>query len=338
MDFASSEPPKITLKQPRLLRDSNDPNIRRYKHLKLSGRDLLDPPDLLFELTKLEFLDLSPERVTSLHFKLTEVPRQLSRLQNLTVLCLGTNELKEIPAELCGLAKLETLILSNNLLTTLPKEFRQLQRLQSLHLANNFFEEIPRTVFYLKNLEFLDASDNKISRLPRDVGNLVKLRTLLLYLNLLTTLPEELGNCLNLRTVWLGMNSLIGIPRSFGRLEYLDWAEQPMSSNLDGNPLETPPIEICRDGPQAIATFFEENPDAVTYTTGFQAKEDEKELQRAHSDDEAATATSSSGDLGSSGTWSLGSTQSYPGAVAAGKRAKADGGRQPATIGHNNKP
>ncbi|XP_022107131.1 leucine-rich repeat protein soc-2-like [Acanthaster planci] len=333
MDYAFTDPSKITPKQPRLLRESNDPNIRRYKHLKLSGRDLLDPPDILFELTKLEFLDLSPERETSLHFKLMEVPRQLSRLQNLTVLCLGTNELKEIPAELCGLAKLERLVLSNNLLTHLPKEFRQLQRLQSLHLANNFFEEIPRTVFFLKNLEFLDASDNKISRLPRDVGNLVKLHTLLLYLNLLTTLPEELGNCVNLRTLWLGMNRLVSLPRSFGRLNFLDWAEQPISSNLGGNPLETPPIEICQEGPRAIAEFFDENPGAVTYTTGFKVKEDEKEMERAHTDDEVL-ALSSSGDLGSSGTWSLGSTQSFPGAVSVDKRARAGGGRVGATLGH----
>ena len=313
-------PPTIPSKpQPRLLRDNIDPSIRKYKQLKVSGPDLADPPDILFELKKLEFLDLSPERETCLHFKLMEVPRRIAKLENLTVLCLGTNELTEIPVELCGLVKLERLILSNNLLTTLPKEFRQLQRLKSLHLANNYFDEIPRTVFFLKSLEFLDVSDNKICRLPRDVGNLVKLHTLLLFFNLLTTLPEELGNCLNLHTVWLGMNSLISLPRCFGRLEHLDWVEQPLSSNLDGNPLETPPIGICRQGSKAIANFFEKNPEAVAYTTGFNVTEDEKEFERAHSDDESPSM--SSADLNSSGAWSVGSSKSFPGAVPAVKPA-----------------
>ncbi|XP_033645276.1 leucine-rich repeat-containing protein 1-like [Asterias rubens] len=329
-------PTVATKPPPRLLRDNVDPSIRKYKQLKVSGPDLADPPDILFELKKLKFLDLSPERETCLHFKLMKVPRRIASLENLTFLCLGTNELTEIPVELCGLVKLERLILSNNLLITLPKEFRQLQRLQSLHLANNYFEEIPRTVFFLKNLEFLDASDNKISRIPRDVGNLVKLHTLLLYFNLLSTLPEELGNCLNLHTVWLGMNSLLSLPRCFGGLKHLDWADQPLSSNLDGNPLETPPIEVCLQGPDAIADFFETNPRAVAYTTGFTAEEDKKDCERAHSDDEAPTAFTamSPADLNSSGSWSVESSQSFPGA---GRRAADRGFGGPIAVIHHRK-
>ncbi|XP_072170144.1 uncharacterized protein [Diadema setosum] len=227
------------------------------KRLKLGGRELEDLPRELFELTDLEYLALSPDRKSCLFFRLHSVPRDIQRLVNLRVLCLDTNELTELHASVCQLVQLERLVLSNNLLTTLPSDFRELQQLKSLHLANNYYEEIPEAVFDLKQLEFIDVSDNKILKVSDRIGELSNLEALLMLYNLLEELPESIGKCSNLRNLWLGMNRLTTLPRGIGRLLKLDWAEHSHSSNLDGNPLVYPPIEVCRRGPSSIERYYE---------------------------------------------------------------------------------
>ena len=237
------------------LRIDHDPTYG-FKRLKVGGRELEDLPRELFEITDLEFLVLSPDRKSSLFFRLTSVPREISRLANLKVLCVDTNELTDLHPSVCQLECLERLVLSNNHLVTLPGELAHLKRLKSLHLANNHFEDIPEAVFSLDQLEFLDASDNKLSRLSHRIGELAKLEALLLLFNVLEDLPESLGECSNLRNMWLGMNRLTCIPRGVGRLRHLDWAEHTHSSNLEGNPLVCPPIEVCRGGPGTIEEYY----------------------------------------------------------------------------------
>ncbi|XP_077991811.1 uncharacterized protein LOC144446019 [Glandiceps talaboti] len=240
------------------LRIDYDP-LHKGKRMKLRGRELTEMPMAIFTFTELEVLDLSPERESCLNFRLLEVPPQISRLVNLRVLCLDTNELTEIPTEVCYLRKLERLALSNNLLTTLPNEFTQLQNLKSLHMANNYFDTIPLEVCNLENIEFLDLSDNKIVSIPEEIGFLTQLVSLNLVYNSLERLPDGLCKCTRLRSLWLGKNKLHSLPRNFGYLAQLDWAESFSSSNLEGNPLEHPPIEVARRGADDIANYFQLN-------------------------------------------------------------------------------
>ncbi|XP_033125780.1 leucine-rich repeat-containing protein 1-like isoform X2 [Anneissia japonica] len=251
------------------LRLDRDP-IFNLKRLKLSGKELNDVPDELFDMIKIEFLDLSPERESCLHWRLPEVPCRINQLVNLRVLCLDTNELVFIPPEVGELHNLERLTLSNNLLTDLPSSIQNLQRLKSLHMANNFFEEIPREVFKLKRLEFLDASDNNISVIQEDIGLLVSLETLLLLYNSIKHIPDSLCNCTMLRNVWLGVNKLQSLPRNFGNLKRLDWAEYPHSANIEGNKLISPPIEVCRRGAAAIEEYFRNTEDMPEENDGMQ--------------------------------------------------------------------
>ncbi|XP_071964809.1 uncharacterized protein [Antedon mediterranea] len=237
------------------LRLDRDP-IFNLKRLKLSGRELCDIPNETFTMVKIEFLDLSPERESCLHWRLPEVPPQINKLVNLRILCVDTNELICIPQEVGELYNLERLSISNNLLTDLPPSIQNLQQLQSLHMANNYFEEIPREVFKLKKLEFLDASDNNLVVIQEDIGLLVKLETLLLLYNSIQELPDSICNCTMLRNVWLGANQLRSLPRNFGNLKRLDWVDYPHSSNIEGNQLISPPIEVCRRGAAVIEEYF----------------------------------------------------------------------------------
>lgn len=241
------------------LRIFKDP-VFQLKCLKISGRELTEPPPELFELRQLEYLALSPERESGINFRLLKVPKNIGELSQLRILSLDTNELSDLPEEIGKLKNLERLALSNNLLTTLPSTFSDLQNMKHLHLANNYFKIIPPCVYSMLNLEFLDASDNKIVRLSEDIGALVGMETLLLLYNLLETVPESLSKCVNLRHLWLGNNRLRCLPSNFGELTKLDWEFHANSANIDGNPLlRRPPVDVCRQGPDAIRDYFRGN-------------------------------------------------------------------------------
>ncbi|XP_072324365.1 uncharacterized protein [Scyliorhinus torazame] len=226
------------------------------KKLKLRGKELLSIPLEIFELGELQALEMSPERESCLHYRMSRLPRAIGQLANLTVLRLDTNDLRELPPELGALHRLEVLSLSNNQLSRLPAQAEGLQRLHSLHLANNHFEELPAQVCQLRRLSFLDASDNKIKSIPADIGNLELLETLLLYFNALESLPDSICSLGSLCTLWLGKNQLRSLPSRFGQLANLEWGRSYCSSNFEDNPLESPPPEICRGGPEEISRYF----------------------------------------------------------------------------------
>ncbi|XP_039257979.2 uncharacterized protein LOC120334536 [Styela clava] len=234
--------------------------------LSLRGTELQNPPKDLFEMTDLESLSMSPERESCLEFKLTEVPKEIKNLNNLRQLVLDTNELREIPNEISDLNQLETLTLSNNRLAELPGGFAKLSSLRSLHLANNRFAEFPNEICGLVSLSFLDLSDNSIREIPDEFDWLSStLQTLLLYINDLQRLPESFGNLTELTTLWLGKNRLESLPKSFGKLVNLDWSDFPSSSNIDENPLKSPPLWVCQRGVSAIRDYFSGNkPEKIT--------------------------------------------------------------------------
>lgn len=77
--------------------------------------------------------------------KLTTLPAELFKLDNLTALSLRANQLHELPPGIGNLTKLKELNLSQNGLRYLPYEILDLlsktARLQSLHLHPNIFHE-----------------------------------------------------------------------------------------------------------------------------------------------------------------------------------------------------
>jgi len=128
------------------------------------------------------------------------------------------------------------------------------------------FERFPDALRELASLRFLDLSDNSMYELPDSVSNLRSLECLLLAFNLLKRLPDSICYLANLRQLWLGNNRLRSLPRRFGQLRNLDWGRHTSSSVIDGNPMERPPIDVCRRGVDAIAKYFGSETDG--YTTG----------------------------------------------------------------------
>nr|XP_013816914.1 PREDICTED: leucine-rich repeat and IQ domain-containing protein 4-like [Apteryx mantelli mantelli] len=240
----------------------HDPKHEGKKKLKISGRELASVPTQLFGMDQLQVLEMSPERQSCLRYRMELLPREISRLKNLTLLYMDSNNLKKIPAEIGTLSHLERLTLSNNSLSSLPPEIGALQRLRSLHLANNSLTELPAPLCQLRSLTFLDLSDNRIGTIPPGIRHLEKLETLLLLFNSLGNLPGDVCVLRNLHTLWLGNNHLRSLPANFGDLVNLDWGYNYCSCNFEGNPLESPPPEVCSRGPEQIRDYFSSFHDA----------------------------------------------------------------------------
>ncbi|XP_074757228.1 uncharacterized protein LOC141958280 [Athene noctua] len=234
----------------------HDPKYEGKKKLKISGRELSSVPTQVFSLDQLQVLEMSPERESCLGYRMELLPQEISCLRNLTCLYVDSNNLKKVPSEIGTLSQLERLTLSNNSLSSLPPEIGALQRLRSLHLANNSLTELPAPLCQLRSLTFLDVSDNRIGTIPSSIRHLEKLETLLLLFNSLKSLPEDVCLLRNLHTLWLGNNLLRSLPTTFGELVNLDWGYNYCSCNFEGNPLESPPPDVCSRGPEEIRRYF----------------------------------------------------------------------------------
>ena len=89
---------------------------------------------------------------------LTELPKEIGNLINLTDLFLGSN-LTELPKEIGNLTNLTNLFLGDNL-TELPKEIGNLTTLRGLYVFGCDFTELPKEIVNLTNLTELNLSTN----------------------------------------------------------------------------------------------------------------------------------------------------------------------------------
>jgi Leucine-rich repeat (LRR) protein len=238
-----------------------DENFPNGKKLAIRGKDLKSIDQDIFKidllLTKLE---LSPDYQSCLNYKLETVPRAIGNLAHLRELKLDTNELSSVPDELCKLINLERLSLSNNLLKSLPSSLKNLRMLKSLHLSSNFFTEMPSFIFSLDNLSYLDFTSNKLTKLDKNLIKLKKtLRFLSVYDNQIESIDPWIENMKNLDQFWFGRNKIRVIPVELTRIKNLDWQANYISITLDSNPIEKPPISVCRNGFQAIQNWYREN-------------------------------------------------------------------------------
>ena len=182
---------------------------------------------------------------------LTELPREIGQLSNLTELFLSDNQLTELPKEIGQLSNLTKLYLMYNQLTELPKEIGQLSNLTKLYLQINQLTELPKEIGQLSNLTSLDLSYNQLTELPREIGQLSNLAGLSLSGNELTELPKEIGQLSNLTELSLYNNQLTELPKEVGQLSNLT------TLDLRGNQLPIPPEIIGRaDSPAEIINYY----------------------------------------------------------------------------------
>ncbi len=217
-------------------------------------RGLTELPKEIAQLKNLSRLYLS-------YNQLSELPKEIALLRNLSRLDLSSNQLTRLPGEIAQLRNLTELYLSSNQLSELPEEFSQLKNLSILDLSSNKFSEMPLQIVRLKNLSRLDMSSNTMSSIPSEIAHLENLTELNLSSNYIHDLPPEIDRLLYLSRFYLNFNKLTKLPSGItglGNLSILDLSTNKISKlpeeiarlgnltvlYLDSNELTTLPKEI----------------------------------------------------------------------------------------------
>ncbi|XP_060775857.1 leucine-rich repeat-containing protein 40 isoform X2 [Neoarius graeffei] len=182
-------------------------NVHAIKTLKtLDYSEKQEPfiPDDVFDA-------VSNSHVTNVNFsknQLTAVPPRIVELRDtLADINLGFNKLSSVPLEFSKLQQLVHIDLRNNLLTSLPVELEALTKLRSIILSFNKFKSFPDVLYSILTLETILISNNQVGAIdPVRLKLLDRLSTLDLQNNDIMQVPPELGNCTSLRALMLDGN------------------------------------------------------------------------------------------------------------------------------------
>ncbi len=177
---------------------------------------------------------------------LTELPKELLELKNLTVLDLYHNELTDV-SYIKELKKLIKLDLRRNKLTDVSY-IKELKSLTTLYLANNKLTDV-NYIKELKNLTTLDLKGNNLTDVSY-IKELNNLSYIVLSFNNLTNVScmKELKNLTSLN---LSGNKLTDV-------SFLKDLSNDLYYNININPITTPPLEIVNKGIKAVKEYFAE--------------------------------------------------------------------------------
>jgi Sec-independent protein translocase protein TatA len=103
--------------------------------------------------------------------QITELPREIGRLQKLETLHVAGTHISKLPTEIGKLKHLETLDVSRTEVMELPTCIEKLQSLKTLNVSGTKVRELPVEIRKLKHLRNLDMRYTKVRVLPWDVQN-----------------------------------------------------------------------------------------------------------------------------------------------------------------------
>jgi len=202
---------------------------------------------------------------------LTHIPRALEALENLRTLSLGGNDLGEIPVAVSRMKRLTTLSLNETGVKEFPEWLFDLEELQYVRLDGNKIEHVPDSISRLRKLEWLHLDGNRLTALPGMFTQLENLRYLWLDGNPLRQIPppvfELQSLCgLGLDGAYYGpigrrerrVGAIKEIPSEILQLENLE------KLDVRGQPIETPPPEVVKEGVEAIKNYWRQQIEAGT--------------------------------------------------------------------------
>ncbi|CAF0824220.1 unnamed protein product [Brachionus calyciflorus] len=259
--------------------------LQRLRWIRMNHTGITQLPDDMKHLAKLEQLHC-------VHNKLNSLNKDIVTLNCLRVLNLRDNEIRSenVPNDLNKLEDLTVLDLSFNDLTEVPQNLEEAKTILVLNLGHNRITSVPNYLFKnLTDLVFLDLSSNKLESIPPQLRRLVHLKTLILNDNpllhaqlrqlpslnsletlhlkntqrTLTNIPQGLDNLPNLKEVDLSSNGLSIIPDTIYKiktLRRLDFSDNNLTEvsnmigdldelvtlNLSRNKLMSLPSAICK--------------------------------------------------------------------------------------------
>ncbi|UXE59960.1 MAG: leucine-rich repeat domain-containing protein [Woronichinia naegeliana WA131] len=184
------------------------------KELNLAAQGLTEIPREVFQLQNLTTLSLYNNQIV-------EIPDAITQLQNLIRLNFSNNQIVEISDAIAQLQRLKVLYLHNNQIVKIPDVIFQLQRLKVLYLHNNQIVEIPNVIFQLQCLKVLYLSRNQIVEIPDAIAQLQNLTSLYLFRNQIVEIPDAIAQLQNLTILNLHNNQIVEIPDAIAQLQNL---------------------------------------------------------------------------------------------------------------------
>ena len=144
------------------------------QEISYDGIKFTDINEAMKDPEKVEFLDLSKQ-------KLKSIPEEVFELPNLQYLVLRKNKITEISNRIGELKKLRVFDISRNKLEVLPPEIGQCIELRTLILNQNMIHTICPEIGDLSNLQVLDLWGNEVAKFPFEIS---KIQESLRYLDL----------------------------------------------------------------------------------------------------------------------------------------------------------
>ncbi|XP_013393633.1 malignant fibrous histiocytoma-amplified sequence 1 homolog [Lingula anatina] len=184
----------------------------------------------------------------------------LDMVSQCTVLELADNSISQIPSSIDRCINVKKINLTGNKLIFLPWSFYKLKNLTHLNLSLNNFRELPASVCALPHIEVLNLRGNNLRTLPPDF----RVETMLKRLNLEKILgfmhhaedrvsgrPSDVSNMTSLKSLDVSTNAITHLPYQLASLTLHDL-------NVTGNPMQQPPMSVCKEGKEAIFRYLTE--------------------------------------------------------------------------------
>jgi Leucine-rich repeat (LRR) protein len=233
-----------------------------WQTLDLSRRELTEIPKEIYKLKNLTQLNLSSNQIS-------EIPDTIPELKNLKILVLDYNQISEIPDAIAELKNLTTLDLSSNQISAISDTITELKNLTNLILRRNQISEIPDAIAELKNLTSLILGQNRISEIPDAISELKNLTKLDLSLNQISEIPDAIAELKNLTQLNLCLNQISEISHAISELKNLTTLDLSFNQiseipeeilqlkkledlDLAKNPIKNDPMKLVQHGIYAI--------------------------------------------------------------------------------------
>jgi Leucine-rich repeat (LRR) protein/signal recognition particle receptor subunit beta len=227
----------------------------QLQSLDLSDNQITDI-SFLSGLTQLQSLDLSDNQITDISF--------LSGLTQLQSLYLSNNQITDI-SFLSGMTQLQSLYLRNNQITDISF-LSGMTQLQSLDLSNNQITDISFLSGFTQ-LQSLDLRDNQITDISF-LSGLTQLQSLYLRNNQITDI-SFLSGLTQLQSLYLRNNQITDISFLLPLIELnkmqLSLNEYGGGISLYDNPIQNPPLEIIKQGTEAVLNYFKQIKEQGTF-------------------------------------------------------------------------
>ncbi|MCR4032655.1 MULTISPECIES: leucine-rich repeat domain-containing protein [Flavobacterium] len=234
--------------------DSLPKDLDEVYRLDLSKKGFKKLPEIVFELSNLQELNVSENSLSDLN--------GISQLKKLQILNIGMNDFKIFPNEVTTLKNLKVLDVWWNDIKTFPESFYQNNdEIEELNMTSMFefdFSANLSKIHKFKNLKQLNLGNNQIKNLniqfekiinletfgyirqdKIDVKNIIlalskckKLKTIHLSVNHIKELPNEISLLNNLEELNLYENELTNLPDILLEMKKLK------SITLDGNKID----------------------------------------------------------------------------------------------------